>query len=61
MIRLHLDMHIHSKYSDGHSSVTDLFKTAKKKRLDGMAITDHNTLEAYYQVVARRPPILMGG
>jgi len=43
-----LDLHIHTIYS-GDSSITPEFaiKFAKIKKLDGFAITDHNTLKAY--------------
>lgn len=41
-----IDMHCHTKYShDALSSLEDIFKIAKQKGLDGIAITDHdNTL-----------------
>lgn len=39
-----LDLHIHSKYSfDSVSSPEKILKIAKKRGLDGVAITDHNT------------------
>jgi predicted metal-dependent phosphoesterase TrpH len=43
-----LDLHIHTTYS-GDSIVTPelALKIAKIKKLDGFAITDHNTLKAY--------------
>ncbi len=40
------DLHIHSKYSsDGVLSPEKIIKTAIKKGLDGVAITDHNTIK----------------
>ncbi|MFW5902919.1 MAG: PHP domain-containing protein, partial [archaeon] len=37
-----IDMHIHTEYSyDGISKIRKVFKKAKKKGLDGVAITDH--------------------
>ncbi|MFH1835378.1 MAG: PHP domain-containing protein [Methanobacteriota archaeon] len=40
------DMHVHSKYSsDCEMSVKDILVTAKKAGLDGVAITDHNTIQ----------------
>ncbi len=40
------DLHMHSEYSkDSHAKVKDIVKTAIKKGLDGIAITDHNTIE----------------
>jgi len=40
------DMHIHSKYSsDGILDVKEIVKMAKKRGLNGIAITDHNTIK----------------
>lgn len=39
-----IDFHCHSYYSrDGFSAPEDLIKTARKKGLDGIALTDHDT------------------
>lgn len=38
------DLHIHSNYSDGHASVKDIIKAARRRGLDGIAITDHDTM-----------------
>jgi predicted metal-dependent phosphoesterase TrpH len=41
-----LDLHIHSKYSsDGILGVEEIIKIAKRKGLDGIAITDHDTIK----------------
>ena len=41
-----LDLHVHTHYSeDAEGSIKDLIKTLKKKGLNGMAITDHNTID----------------
>lgn len=45
MVRLKIDMHVHTHYSDSTGSVEEVIETAKKKGLDGIAITDHHTLE----------------
>lgn len=43
---LKLDLHIHSQYSeDGTGTHLEISKILKKKGLNGMAITDHNTVE----------------
>lgn len=43
MIRL--DLHVHSKYSfDSLMSAKTIIKVAKKTNLNGLAITDHNTI-----------------
>ena len=40
------DLHIHSKYSsDGYCDPRVLVKTAIKKKLSGIAVTDHNTIK----------------
>jgi predicted metal-dependent phosphoesterase TrpH len=40
------DFHIHSRYSyDSVCSTKDIIKTATKKGLTGIAVTDHNTLK----------------
>jgi len=40
------DLHIHSKYSyDGILEPRDIVKIAIKRGLDGIAITDHNTVK----------------
>jgi len=40
-----LDLHVHTNYShDGFSKIVDIIKVAKFLRLDGIAITDHNTM-----------------
>lgn len=39
------DMHVHSKHSkDGVMEVREILGTAKQRGLDGVAITDHNTI-----------------
>ena len=41
-----LDLHIHSQYSeDAIGSPEDIIKSLKKKGRQGMAVTDHNTVE----------------
>ncbi len=46
------DLHVHSKCSDGHDDVKTIIKSAVKKGLNGIAITDHDTMRG--SVVARR-------
>jgi hypothetical protein len=39
-------MHIHSGYSsDSKLEIEDILKAAKRKKLDGIAVTDHNEIE----------------
>jgi predicted metal-dependent phosphoesterase TrpH len=43
---MEIDLHIHSKYSfDSILSPKKIFKVAKKRKLGGVAITDHNTIK----------------
>ena len=41
---IHADLHIHSLYSDGSSSVEEIIQMAKTAHLDCIAITDHERL-----------------
>ncbi len=41
---MRFDLHVHSSYSDGHDDVKTILKAAKKRGLDGISITDHDTL-----------------
>ena len=45
MARLKIDMHVHTDYSDSSGSVEQVIEAAKNRGLDGIAITDHDTLE----------------
>ena len=42
-----IDLHIHTKYSDGTDDVTEILKKAEEKKLTSISITDHNTVDAY--------------
>lgn len=47
-----IDLHCHSYYSnDGISSPEKLLKTALKKGLDGIALTDHNTTAGWKKAI----------
>ena len=51
-----LDLHIHSQYSeDAIGSPKDIIKSLKKKGLQGLAITDHNTVEGGLKAVKIAP------
>jgi len=39
-----MDLHVHTHYSDSTGSVKRILEIAQNKGLDGLAITDHNTL-----------------
>lgn len=42
-----VDLHIHTKYSDGTDEIIEILKKAEKKELKCISITDHNTVDAY--------------
>lgn len=42
-----IDLHMHSKYSDGTDDIIDILKKAESKNLTYISITDHNTVNAY--------------
>jgi hypothetical protein len=46
---LTLDLHVHTNYShDGRDSVEKIIESAIAKKLDGIAICDHDTMEGSY-------------
>ena len=44
-----VNLHIHSNFSDGHFTPQEILEDAKKKNYRYIAISDHNTVEAYKQ------------
>ena len=42
-----IDLHMHTKYSDGTDDIIDILKKAEEKNLSYISITDHNTVDAY--------------
>ena len=42
-----IDMHIHTKYSDGDKTVEEILKMCEEKKLEYISITDHNTCKQY--------------
>ncbi|WEU40954.1 MAG: PHP domain-containing protein [Candidatus Odinarchaeum yellowstonii] len=48
---LKIDFHVHTYYSKcALSGPKDILKTAVAKKLNGLAITDHNTCKGYYKI-----------
>jgi len=48
---LKLDLHLHSCYSDDATgSPEDIIKSLRKRGLQGMALTDHNTVKGYAKI-----------
>ena len=49
-----MDSHIHSEYSpDSHSKIEDILKVAKNKKIDIIAISDHNTIDGTSEVLRK--------
>ncbi len=52
-----LDLHVHTRYSgDSCLSLEKLIKGLKKRGLDGVAVTDHNTLKGALRLKEIAPP-----
>ncbi len=46
-----IDLHIHSKESDGKLAAKEIFKEAKNRKLSFMAITDHDSITCQTQAI----------
>ena len=46
-----VDLHIHTYYSDGTMSPKEVVEEAKKKNLGIIAITDHDVLDSYEELI----------
>ncbi|HSN94000.1 MAG TPA: CehA/McbA family metallohydrolase [Anaerolineaceae bacterium] len=64
MEEIQVGIHMHTRYSDGHGSHTELLKAALKAGLDAIIVTDHNVLvqdaETYMQEKRRKVLLLIG-
>ncbi len=47
-----IDLHIHSKASDGKFSIPEIFKEAKTRKIGFMAITDHDSISCQNEATA---------
>lgn len=45
-----IDLHMHTKYSDGSDSVGEILKNATKAYLKAISITDHDACDAYVEM-----------
>lgn len=45
-----IDLHIHSTYSDGSNSPTEILRIAQEQKLEYISITDHNSVDAYNEL-----------
>ncbi len=55
-----IDLHIHTKYSDGSCSLKEVLSFANNKNLEVISITDHNNIDAYYELKALKSNIFKG-
>jgi len=59
-----VNLHMHTRYSDGTGTHKDIAEAAIKTGLDAVIVTDHNVLvqgvEGYYRVGRRRVLLLIG-
>ena len=56
---MRIDLHVHTTHSDGLSTVKEVLKACKKAGLDGVAITDHDTVSGALEALRSRPKGLM--
>lgn len=49
MTEFHADLHCHTTCSDGTATPAEIIKLAIAKQLSGLAITDHDTIDAYQE------------
>ena len=56
---LKIDLHVHTWYSDSTGSVKAVLEVARRKGLDGIAITDHDTLRGAYEALERRGRLIV--
>ena len=45
-----IDLHMHTKYSDGTDDIQKILKNAQDSNLDIISITDHNTVKGYFRL-----------
>ena len=45
-----IDLHTHTNYSDGTWDTKRLLEEAEKTKLEVLAITDHDTLDAHFEL-----------
>ncbi|MCD6519760.1 MAG: PHP domain-containing protein [Anaerolineae bacterium] len=57
-----VDLHIHTRFSnDSLTTLEDVLRWARRRGLDALAITDHNTIEGALRLAQRSPiPIIIG-
>ena len=49
---IYADLHVHTNHSDGTQSIDSVFKQAKEKGIHTIAITDHDTVDHYQDILS---------
>ena len=45
-----IDLHMHTKYSDGTDNLKEFLQKAEQSQLELISITDHNTAKSYFEL-----------
>jgi len=56
---LKIDLHVHTCYSDSNGSVSEVLEEARRKGIDGLAITDHKTIVGAMEALKRRGNLIV--
>jgi predicted metal-dependent phosphoesterase TrpH len=59
MLELKIDLHVHTNHSDSISSLEAVVDSARMKELDGIAITDHDTMTALDKPLKRNQDLIL--
>ena len=60
--RLRIDLHLHTHYSeDGKTTLKEAIQYAKKRRLDGIAVTDHDTVQGAVKLAKQKDLLVIPG
>lgn len=58
-VNMKADLHVHSSYSDGNMSVIEIAEYAKSKKIDVVAITDHDNLKSSEDISRLNSEVLL--